>query len=424
MNPTERNKLIDIVAINDKGFRFSTFYANLGFDSEAISLLLAEEDYRGMTDAVLDLLALIKSGSDRIGSAEAGSATGGKTSSSANISLFQVVFRDYLLEKAFSYLYLYAQGFKQDSMVVLRSFIEYCLFSVWYDTVTKFWPAMGELWYTEDWTSNFEAHKMSIADYDFKIKRLKKSMANVALTKDEFEQKFLQEANPADFLLFLMKPICKNCSTKKRKVYLIDNVSVWDLDKAIKHFELDIPLKVRKSVSEPPLDEQEQLTGNAIIKERLAKRLELMTAISMRANGERLVIKFEKPYKPLFGHVHVTKCAFCNRNVAGQIIFQIPGINLVFIWLQKFLYESKQQIKKTKVLWKQLSDKFAHFSTSILPDVFEAPFSFYDENIDLFNPADMKMIFKDISQIIESYFTFQDELRQANGNQSDQIPVD
>ncbi|MHA2295345.1 MAG: hypothetical protein ACXAEU_12805 [Candidatus Hodarchaeales archaeon] len=420
MKKINRNELLEIIANADQDQRLSMFFEYLGFDQKSIISIKTNVDLRLMTDNIIAFLARV---AVKLELKVSTTIMMEENDHSGKVSLFQTVFNDYLLEKVVSFLYLYSLGLKQDSMVILRTFIEYCLFSMWFDTVTRFWPVMGELWYTEDWTANYEAHKMSISDYDLKINRLKKSSSLVILTRDEFEQKFLQEANPADFLLFLMKPICLDCSKRKRKFYLIDNVTAWDFAQTIKHFELDIPLSIRDSDSNTLNSISEQPPGKDINTKKLAKRLEFMTTISKRAVGERLMIKFEKPYKPFFGHEHVKKCAYCRKKEAIKIIFQIPGINLIFIWLQKYFPESKMQIKKCKLLWKQLSDNFAHFSTSILPDKNEALFSFYDESVNLFDPTGMNNVIEDIIQIVDSYLAFQSEVKQLDDDKPDEAPV-
>ncbi|MHA1168812.1 MAG: hypothetical protein ACTSP4_02320 [Candidatus Hodarchaeales archaeon] len=411
MDPEKLQTIKKIILSDPQGKNLFDF---LGFDDEEFSGLNSSQDLLFLTSAVLsfikdtenqiselnDLLKLTKNSFRD--SVFKGSTT-----------VFDDIFNRYIIEKAISFLLTYIRGFRHDSMVILRSFIEYLLFAIWIDTVTRFWPSLEAMWKIENWYDHFEAHKMSINDHNLKMRRLRRANALMMLSQDEFEKKFSLEGNPADFLLFLFKPVCSTCLNRDKKKWWFYRTKFLSFKDIQEKFGID-KLHLSSVLDEKNhFKDKDQISGEDNNEIDFGGRLRLMTLLSKRAENERLLWNFIDFSYPIFGFEHVKKCSYCQKRDASRVILQVPSLNIIFIWLQKLYPESVLQIKKIKMLFIQLSNDFTHFSTSILPGRDKVIFKFYDDEFDLFNPVEMAKIISDLSRVTLNFTLFLKKLLES-----------
>ncbi|MHA2295429.1 MAG: hypothetical protein ACXADA_05395 [Candidatus Hodarchaeales archaeon] len=380
-----------------------------------------------------------------------------------HVTFFSTVFHAFFLPKNQSCISLYIKNLKMDSLTVLRTLIEYTSFALWADCVTRFKSSLLDFLWDPNALASLDIHQMNSYDFNNRLANIRDQSKFSRLDQRDFEDKFFSRGNPTDFFLFLFKPVCNHCQTRKKRLkYLFKRAKAWNIEDllgttrnkktdtkqrkkkerererlttsssknklfaqediqkrkteiegvipsseiseelsySLNSFVTSMTSAAKKHRFKPrKLKESEKLSGDKEREETRKKKLEESIAPS---------IKITKKQIPVFGVHHLKTCAFCQRDLSSAAILQLPSFKLVLIWLQKIFPERRRTLIKIKLAWTFLTENFSHFSTSINPYDKEASFDYHGRKINLFSLGGMSELYNDIFDLINCFLAYRE----------------
>ncbi|MFW9996272.1 MAG: hypothetical protein ACFFD4_29795 [Candidatus Odinarchaeota archaeon] len=382
-------------------------------------------------------------------------------------TFFSTVFHAFFLPKTQASLSLYLKDLKMDSLIILRTLIEYTAFALWADCVTRFKSSLFDFLWDPTALAGLDIHQMNSFDFNNRMMSIKNLSGARFLHQREFEEEFFSRGNPTDFFFFLLKPVCNSCQTQKKGLsYLFRRAKVWNLDEILgttgestvkkRKKKTDISIKpAEKSVDTAVPNEKSMITSNihriseskstestveqleefsyslnrfiksmvGSAKSRRSRQHEKQLQEKQLAENEKEITRLKKleeslspsielsmKQQPAFGSEHLKTCAFCQKEESSGAILQLPNFKLLLIWLQKIFPERRITLIKIKLAWTFLTENFSHFSTSINPDDKQASFDFHGRKINLFSAEGVKEVYEDLFEIMNFFLVYRERM--------------
>ena len=266
------------------------------------------------------------------------------------ISFFGLILHYYLSDDIKTILLLLLTSHHHQANVILRRVIEYTLYSICLDILSRFGTAKFNIfdiyWDSKEWKKLLRNQRINEKDMNKKLDEIYELNKNNDENEVEFRERFFREGNELDFWMLMHKFICKECLKSKQ-------LSSDEIE-----FEV-IP------------DSEDEIIYPHFI--------------------------WWSGNKP--------KCGYCKKNVATNSVFHALPMETIFIILKKFLSDnSKNSISNLAKIYSIFSNYFVHFSTNNFPSDDSAIFQVNNNEINLRGFDGTHFILKNLSIILCDYF--------------------
>ncbi|WP_290596531.1 MULTISPECIES: hypothetical protein [unclassified Archaeoglobus] len=261
-------------------------------------------------------------------------------------SFFGYVLHSFISEDIRSILTLALTGHLQQANVLLRRVVEYTLYSVCLDLLSRFGTARFNVfeiyWLPREWKKLLRGQRVSEDDISAKLKKIYELNKKDEESLQEFRERFFREGNEADFLMLMYKSICKVCAEKK------------------KHLKIE-PIKFEEFPSEGDVIEP--------------------------------VFNYWKDY---------IKCEFCEEHKAFGLVFHVLEMKTVFkilkVLLEDRVVNAVSNLEKT---YSVLSNYFVHFATDVDSEHIA---QLLKKDVDFLNYEGLIYTLRNLSMVLCSYF--------------------
>ncbi len=264
------------------------------------------------------------------------------------VGFFGYVLHEYISEDIKSILTLLLTGHRHQANALLRRVIEYTLYSVCLDLLSRFGTAKYNLleiyWFPREWKKLLRGQRLSEREIDRKLDRLYQLNKKENETRQEFRKRFFREGDEADFLVLMYKLICKSCAERMSHL-IVEPIEIEDV-----------------------------------------------------SSDEDLV-------EPNFKYPKAPKCEYCQKNVADALVFNVLEMSTLFKILKNLLEDRVvNAISNLEKTYSKLSNYFIHFATEIEPEAEHAEFEINNENVNLWGFDGVTYVLRNLSFILCDYF--------------------
>jgi len=333
-------KFIQLSGIDDKKERRMKLEQSLSIPNQTIRRYISEIDY--FLDFLLWWDAEYHEIVQRVPDLKEKEKGGG-------ITFFGAVLHSYLASDIYTLILLLSNGLYHQANVILRRTIEYTLYSIWLDLISKYGHVgifENIYWDPQLWKPLLRGQRLKDGEVNKKLKKVYDANKTKNESLRDFKKRFFIEGNEVDFFMLFLKPACENCITK---------------------YNLKEIIKIDHTPSDPRDDD------------------------------------IEPKFKPTYIEEGV-KCDYCN-GVAPALVLHIPEIDTIHLILKKyFADETQNDLSEIMKIYNILSNHFVHFSVEVPTDQRKNFFDMDNKKINLLGFKGTEYVFEKLSSILCNYF--------------------